>query len=124
MDRFTLEQRCEILKNHVQSECCVAETVRKLRTIFGRNEAPSAPGFVKLACLWITEVIHVLVRCAQLKELLLLPKVCVKTQETSTRHRAQQLNVSRTSLRSILHRDLRLFDYKLQLTQESIEDSL
>ncbi|KAJ8958897.1 hypothetical protein NQ318_019665 [Aromia moschata] len=37
--------------------------------------------FVKLACLWITEVIHVLVRCAQLKELLLLPKVCVKTQE-------------------------------------------
>ncbi|KAJ8949368.1 hypothetical protein NQ318_012033 [Aromia moschata] len=37
--------------------------------------------FVKLACLWITEVIHLLVRCAQLKELLLLPKVCVKTQE-------------------------------------------
>ncbi|KAJ8948530.1 hypothetical protein NQ318_000070 [Aromia moschata] len=35
----------------------------------------------KFACLWITEVIHVLVRCAQLKELLLLPKVCVKTQE-------------------------------------------
>ncbi|KAJ8956269.1 hypothetical protein NQ318_015005 [Aromia moschata] len=29
----------------------------------------------------VTEVIHVLVRCAQLKELLLLPKVCVKTQE-------------------------------------------
>ncbi|KAJ8960886.1 hypothetical protein NQ318_020185 [Aromia moschata] len=37
--------------------------------------------FMKLACLWITQVIHVLVRCAQLKELLLLPKVCVKTQE-------------------------------------------
>ncbi|KAJ8950818.1 hypothetical protein NQ318_012680 [Aromia moschata] len=37
--------------------------------------------YVKLACLWITEVIHVLVRCAQLKELLLLPKVCVKTQK-------------------------------------------
>ncbi|KAJ8936581.1 hypothetical protein NQ318_008053 [Aromia moschata] len=33
------------------------------------------------ACLWITEVIHVLVQCAQLKELLLLPKLCVKTQE-------------------------------------------
>ncbi|KAJ8960314.1 hypothetical protein NQ318_004046 [Aromia moschata] len=35
----------------------------------------------KLACLWITEVIHVLVWCAQLNELLLLPKVCVNTQE-------------------------------------------
>ncbi|KAJ8944507.1 hypothetical protein NQ318_011765 [Aromia moschata] len=67
-----------------KSECCVAETVRKLRTFFVRNDDPSAPGvrkFVKLACLWITEVIHVLVRCAQLKELLVLPKVCVKTQE-------------------------------------------
>ncbi|KAJ8946735.1 hypothetical protein NQ318_002565 [Aromia moschata] len=29
----------------------------------------------------ITEVIHVLVRCAQLKELLLLPNMCVNTQE-------------------------------------------
>ncbi|KAJ8953575.1 hypothetical protein NQ318_002997, partial [Aromia moschata] len=38
--------------------------------------------FVKLACLWKTEVIHVLVRCAHLKDLLLLPKVCVKTQGT------------------------------------------
>ncbi|KAJ8947014.1 hypothetical protein NQ318_019095 [Aromia moschata] len=37
--------------------------------------------FVKLACLWITEVIHVLVRCAQLKECLVLSKVRVKTQE-------------------------------------------
>ncbi|KAJ8938597.1 hypothetical protein NQ318_020859 [Aromia moschata] len=48
MDRFTLEQRWGILKNYFQSECCVAETVRKLRTIFGRNEAPSAPGVRKL----------------------------------------------------------------------------
>ncbi|KAJ8959342.1 hypothetical protein NQ318_022028 [Aromia moschata] len=31
--------------------------------------------------IYITEVIHVLVQCSQLKELLLLPKVCVKTQK-------------------------------------------
>ncbi|KAJ8936245.1 hypothetical protein NQ318_011325 [Aromia moschata] len=37
---------------------------------------------------------------------------------TSTRHRAQQLNVSRTSVRRILHKDLGLFAYKLHLTQE------
>ncbi|KAJ8940256.1 hypothetical protein NQ318_004966 [Aromia moschata] len=37
----------------------------------------------------------------------------------STRHRAQQLNVSRTSLRRILHKDLGLFAYKLQLTLEN-----
>ncbi|KAJ8934255.1 hypothetical protein NQ318_013377 [Aromia moschata] len=37
---------------------------------------------------------------------------------TSTDHRAQQLNVSRTSLRRILDKDLGLFAYKLQHTQE------
>ncbi|KAJ8951490.1 hypothetical protein NQ318_000186 [Aromia moschata] len=42
--------------------------------------------FVKLACLWITEVIHVLVRCAQLKELQLLPKVCVKEPQLVTEY--------------------------------------
>ncbi|KAJ8943512.1 hypothetical protein NQ318_016293 [Aromia moschata] len=36
---------------------------------------------------------------------------------TSTRHRAQ-LNVSGTSLRRILHKDVGLFAYKLQLTEE------
>ncbi|KAJ8956841.1 hypothetical protein NQ318_014255 [Aromia moschata] len=46
-----------------------------------RNSEKSENKFVKLACLWITEVIHVPVRCVQLKELLLLPKVCVKTKE-------------------------------------------
>ncbi|KAJ8937042.1 hypothetical protein NQ318_021112, partial [Aromia moschata] len=32
---------------------------------------------------------------------------------------AQQLNISRTSLRRILHKDFGLFAYKLQLTQEA-----
>ncbi|KAJ8959179.1 hypothetical protein NQ318_022440 [Aromia moschata] len=44
----------------------------------GHQDHPRCPPQI---CLWIREVIHVLVRCAQLKELLLLPKVCVKTQE-------------------------------------------
>ncbi|KAJ8944977.1 hypothetical protein NQ318_018441, partial [Aromia moschata] len=65
----------------------------------------------KLACLWITEVLHVLVRCAQLKELLLLAQSVRENRRTSTRHRAQQLDVSRTSLRRILHKDLGLFAY-------------
>ncbi|KAJ8944957.1 hypothetical protein NQ318_013105 [Aromia moschata] len=41
---------------------------------------------------------------------------------TSTRHRAQQLNVTCTSLRRILHKDLGLFAYKLQLTQDVKEN--
>ncbi|EFN77037.1 hypothetical protein EAI_11092, partial [Harpegnathos saltator] len=45
--RFTLEQHWEILKNYLQSECCVAETVRNLKIIFGRNKASSAAGVRK-----------------------------------------------------------------------------
>lgn len=37
---------------------------------------------------------------------------------TSTRRRSQQLAISRTSLRRILHKDLGLFAYKVQMTQE------
>jgi len=36
---------------------------------------------------------------------------------TSTRHRAQELDISRTSLHRILAKDLRLRTYKIQLVQ-------
>ncbi|KAJ8957023.1 hypothetical protein NQ318_012196 [Aromia moschata] len=79
-------------------------------------EDEEVANFVKLAYLWKTEVIHVLVRCAQLKKNSVVQSVR-ENPRTSTRRRAQ-LNVSRTSLRRILHKDLGLFAYKLQLTQE------
>jgi len=37
---------------------------------------------------------------------------------TSTRHRSQNLNISRTSLRRILNKDLGMKLYKIQLVQE------
>ncbi|KAJ8935836.1 hypothetical protein NQ318_019895, partial [Aromia moschata] len=107
MDRFTIEQRWEILKNYFQSECCVAETVRKLRTIFGRNEAPSAPGVrkflrkVRETGMLMDNRSHPRARPVRTAE-----KIAVVAQSVCT------------SLRRILHKDLGLFAYKLQLTQE------
>jgi len=37
---------------------------------------------------------------------------------TSSRHRSQELHISRTSLRRILHKDLFMKFYKVQLVQE------
>ena len=43
MVMHTLEQRWEILRHYFENHGNVAECVRKLRTNFGRREAPSAP---------------------------------------------------------------------------------
>lgn len=125
MNRFTLEQRWEILKNYFQSECCVAETVRKLRRIFGRNEAPSAAGVSKfIRKVRETGLLVDNKRYPRARPVRSVEKIAAVAQSvrenprTSTRHRAQQLNISRTSLRRILHKDLGLFAYKVQLTQE------
>ena len=40
---YTLDQRWEILRHYFENHGNVAECVRKLRTDFGRREAPSAP---------------------------------------------------------------------------------
>ncbi|KAJ8959649.1 hypothetical protein NQ318_021836, partial [Aromia moschata] len=100
-------------------------TVRKLRTIFGRNQAPSAPDVRKLSrkvCetgMLMDNRSHPRacpVRTAE-RIAAVAQSVC-ETPRTSTRHRAQQLDVSRTSLRRILHKKLGLFANKLQITQE------
>ena len=39
----TLEQRWEILRHYFENHGNVVECVRKLRTEFGRREAPPAP---------------------------------------------------------------------------------
>ncbi|KAJ8940716.1 hypothetical protein NQ318_009119 [Aromia moschata] len=117
MDRFTLEQRWETLKNYFQRECCVAETVRKLRTIFGRNEAPSAP--VRETGMLVDNRSHSRARPVRIAErIAAVAQSGRENPRTSTRHRAQQLNISCTSLRRILHKDLGSFAYKLQLTQK------
>ncbi|KAJ8960940.1 hypothetical protein NQ318_020240 [Aromia moschata] len=104
---------------------CVAETVKKLRTIFGRNEATSATGVrkflrkVRETGMLMGNRSHPRDRPVRTAERIAAVAQCVRENpRTSTRHRAQQLNVNRTSLRRILHKHLGLFAYKLQLTQE------
>lgn len=41
MERYSNEQRLIIVKTYYKNGECFAETVRKLRAIFGRNNAPN-----------------------------------------------------------------------------------
>ena len=43
---------------------------------------------------------------------------------TSIRHRSQELGISASSLWNILHKDLHLFPYKIQLTQQLLPQDI
>ena len=101
---YTLEQRWEILRHYF---------VRKLRTDFGRRKAPSAP-YVRYLVKKVKETgipidkqkreklktVHTPENIAVAAE-----SVC-EAPSTSIFRRSQQLNISETSLRRILHKDL------------------
>ena len=122
---YTLEQRWEILRHYFENHGNVAECVRKLRTVFGRREAPSAP-YVRYLVKKVKET-GILIDKPKSEK----PKT-VRTPEnidavaksvreapsTSVHRRSQQLNISETSLRRILHKDLGMTPYKVQLVQE------
>ena len=105
---YTLEQRWEILRHYFENHVNVVECVRKLRTDFGRREAPSAP-YVYYLVKKVKET-GILIDKPKLGK----PKT-VRTSEnvaavaesvceapsTSIHRRSQLLNISETSLRRI-----------------------
>ena len=106
------------LKNHGN----VAECVRKLRTDFGRREAPSAPYVYCLVkkvnepCILIDKPKREKPKTVRTPENItaVTESVC-KAPSTSIHRRSQQLNISETSLRRILQKDLGMMPYKVQL---------
>ena len=122
----TLEQRWEILRHYFENHANVAECVRKLRMDFGRREAPLVP-YVRYLVKKVKETGILIHRPKREK-----PKTPVRTPEnisvvvesvnevpaTSIHSPSQQLNISKTSLRQILHKDLGMTPYKVQLVHE------
>ena len=97
---YTLQQRWEILRHYFENHGNVVECVRKLRMVFGRREAPSAP----CVCYLVKKM----------KE----TSIPIDKPSTSIQRRSQQLNISETSLKRILHKDLGMTPCKVQMVQE------
>ena len=125
MGRFSLEQSWEILKTYFQSGESSTQTVRNLRKKIDKKDVPKTQ-FVDQFVKRVRETGSLLdkttrVRTRPVRSTENIAAVAQSVREqtsTSTRHRSQELNISRTSLRRILHKELGMNAYKVQLVQE------
>ena len=121
---YTLEQRWKIWQHYFKNHGNIAECVRKLHTDFGRREALSTPYMrylvknVKETGILIDKPNRVKPKTAHTPENIaaVAESVC-EAPSTSIHRRPQQLNISKTSLRRHLHKDLGIMPYKVQLVQ-------
>lgn len=125
MERYTIEQRVLIVKTYFKNKESFAETVRKLRTIMGRENAPNC-STVKRLINKFEETGSVANKSTpicrregrSIENIAAVAGSVAAYPKTSTRHRSQELGISRTTLQRILKKDLHLYPYKVQLTQE------
>ena len=109
---FTLEQRWEILRHYFENHGDVAESVRKLRADFGRREAPLVP-YVRQLKKKVKEIDILIDKPKREKpktvrtpeNIVAVAESLCEASSTSIHRRSQQLNISETSFRRILHKD-------------------
>ena len=125
MDRYTLAQRIEIVKIHYKNGEHIANTIRKVRTVFGHHQAPSRTAIVKLIDKFerLGQVSDVKTptrtRSARSTEnIAAVAESVAENPGLSISRRSQELGLSKATLHRILYNDLGLHAYKVQLTQE------
>lgn len=125
MDRYTLQQRVYIIKTYYENGRSLKNTHRKIRDFFGVNNRPNQSSIQRLVKKFDET------GCVTDKPKSGRPKT-VRTNEniaavsesveneptTSISRRSQELGISYGSLWRILHKDLHLHAYKIQLTQK------
>lgn len=124
MERYTYEQRVSIVKTYYQNQCSISVTRRKLREILSRNHVPAVCTIQRLVAVF-EETGSVVNRsrppaprsARSLENIAAVRESVAEMPGTSIRHRSQELGLSRSSLHTILRKDLHLHPYKIQLTQ-------
>lgn len=125
MERYTTEQRVIVVKTHYKYGECYAETVRRLRGIFGRQNAPNMSTVQRLIQKFegtgstVNRKVAVRRRTTRsLENIAVVHESVTENPQTSIRRRSQQLDISRSTLHRILTKDLHMHAYKMQLLQE------
>ena len=125
MERYTLQQRIEIIKIHYKNGENLAVTVRKTKAFLGRREAPCRTTIHKLMekfeLLGQVSDVKNKTRARRSRTTENIAAVAQSVEENpglSIPRRSLELGIPQTSLHRILHKDLGLKAYKVQLTQE------
>lgn len=125
MERYTKEQRVVIVKTHYKNGECYAETVRKLRGIFGRRKAPNLSTVQRLIKKFEETASLLDVKSSgrpratrSIENVAVVRDSVDVSPGKSIRRRSQQLAIPRSTMQRILKNDLHLNAYKIQLTQE------
>ncbi|CAB3225785.1 unnamed protein product [Arctia plantaginis] len=119
MERYTLQQRIEIIKIHYKNG------ENKTKAFFGRREAPCRTAIQKLVekfeLLGQVSDVKNKTRARRSRTTENIAAVAQSVEENaglSIPRRSLELGIPQTSLHRILHKDLGLKAYKVQLTQE------
>lgn len=125
MNRYTIQQRIEIVKIHYKNGENFSKTVRKVRASFGRYDAPARSTIVDLINKFehlgqVTDVkTPTRARSARsAKNISAAVENVEENSRLSIARRSQELGISESSLQRILHNDLGLKAYKIQLTHQ------
>ncbi|CAH2000879.1 unnamed protein product [Acanthoscelides obtectus] len=124
---YSIEDRIKVIQEHYKNGAKIKNTFRALREHFGRNNRPNettiAIGRLVRKFEATGSVANVpgsgRPRSVRTPENIAVVKESVRDDpKQSTTRRSQELGISSTSLLRILHKDLNVHAYKIQLTQE------
>ena len=123
MDKYTIEQRVQIIKTYYQNNESVQKTFRALREFYGRNNRPVGSTTRRLVNKFessgtVTDtIVPVRQRNARSEPNIAAVNESVRENPNlSVPRRSQELGISQTSTRRILRKYLGLHPYKIQLT--------
>ncbi|CAK9817074.1 Transposable element Tc3 transposase [Anthophora quadrimaculata] len=125
MDRYTLQQRIHIIQTYYENGRSLISTYRKLRNYFGVNNRPNQSSIQRLVkkfeetgCV-VDKPKSGRPKTVRTNENIAAVCESVKNEPTtSISRRSQELGISYGSVWRILHADLHLPAYRIQLTQE------
>lgn len=125
MERYTVQQRVNIIKLYFENDKSLVATIRKVRAVFGGNNVPNPSTVKRLvekfeATGSVLDVNHP-TRCRRVRSEQNVSRIrdgVADNPKTSIRRRSQELVIPRSSMQQILMKDLHMHAYKIHLTQQ------